>query len=80
VAATALAAVRAAQGRDDEAEELFRAALALTREGGFEVYEIESLQRLTSFLRDRGREDEAAPYEARLSELVPPAKSTARIA
>jgi len=70
-ATTALAAVRAVQGQDGEAEELFRSALALTREGGFEVFEIEPLERLTSFLRDRGREDEAAPYEARLAELSP---------
>ena len=80
-ATTALAAVRAAQGRDDEAEELFRSALELTREGHFEVFEIEPLERLTSFLRDRGREDEAARYEARLAELSPsPPTSTAQIA
>jgi tetratricopeptide (TPR) repeat protein len=79
VATTALAAVRAAQGRDAEAEELFRSVFALTREGGFEVFEIEALERFASFLRDRGREDEAAAYGARLSELAP-ATSTARIA
>ena len=79
VASTALAAVRAAQGRDAEAEELFRSVFALTREGGFEVFELEALERFASFLRDRGREDEAATYEARLSELAP-ATNTARIA
>ncbi len=80
-ATTALAAVRAAQGRDDEAEELFRSALALARAGNFEVFEIEPLERLTDFLRDRGRDDDTAPYEARLAELVPPAPtSTERIA
>jgi class 3 adenylate cyclase/tetratricopeptide (TPR) repeat protein len=79
IAATALAAVRAAQGRDAEAEDLFHSALELTREGGFEVFEVEPLERMTSFLRDRGRGDEAAPYEARLAELSPPAR-TARIA
>jgi tetratricopeptide (TPR) repeat protein len=78
-AATALAAVRAVQGRDDEAEELFRSALELTREGGFEAYEVEPLERFANFLRDRGREDDAAPYEARLAELSPPTR-TARIA
>jgi class 3 adenylate cyclase/tetratricopeptide (TPR) repeat protein len=80
-ATTALAAVRAAQSRDEEAEELFRTALALSREGNLEVYEIEPLERMTAFLRDRGRVDEAAPLEARLAELYPPPPtSTARIA
>jgi class 3 adenylate cyclase/tetratricopeptide (TPR) repeat protein len=79
IAATALAAVRAVQGRDGEAEDLFHSALELTREGGFEVFEVEPLERLTSFLRDRDRADEAAPYEARLAELSPPTR-TARIA
>lgn len=79
-AVTALAAVRAAQGRDEEAEELFRSALELTREGDLEVFEIEPLERLTTFLRDRGREDEAAPFELRLAELYPTPPSAARIA
>jgi class 3 adenylate cyclase/tetratricopeptide (TPR) repeat protein len=79
IAATALAAVRAAQGRDSEAEDLFRSALDLTCEGGFDVFEVEPLTRLTSFLRDRGRADEAVPYEARLAELSPSTR-TARIA
>ena len=43
------------------------------------MFEVEPLERLTNFLRDRGRADEAAPYEARLAELSPPAR-TARIA
>ncbi len=79
IAETALAAVRAVQGRDSEAEDLFHSALELTREGGFVVFEVEPLERLTSFLRDRGRADEAAPYEARLAVLSPPTR-TARIA
>jgi class 3 adenylate cyclase/tetratricopeptide (TPR) repeat protein len=80
-ATTALAAVRAAQGRDEEAEELFHSALALASEGNFHVYEIDPLERLSSFLRDRGREDEASSYEARLAELSTPSPTrTARIA
>jgi tetratricopeptide (TPR) repeat protein len=75
IAETALAAVRAVQGRDVEAEDGFHSALELTREGGFEVYEVEPLERLTIFLRDRGRADEAAPYEARLVELSPPTRT-----
>jgi class 3 adenylate cyclase/tetratricopeptide (TPR) repeat protein len=82
IAATmALAAVRAAQARDDDAEDLFRSALSLTEEGDSKVFEIEPLERFVSFLRDRGREEEAAPYESRLSGLSPPPPSTtARIA
>jgi tetratricopeptide (TPR) repeat protein len=68
----ALAAVRAAQGRDDEAEELFRSTLGLARDGNFEAYEIEPLERYSRFLRDRGREDDAASHDSRLAELSPP--------
>ncbi len=67
----AVGAVRAAQGRDDEAEELFRTALALAEEGGFKVVEIEPLELLVRFLRERGRSNEAASYEERLAELSP---------
>jgi class 3 adenylate cyclase/tetratricopeptide (TPR) repeat protein len=81
VAATqALAAVREAQQRDDEAEQLYVAAIALAREIDFKIAEVEPLERLARFLRQRGREEEAAPYEARRLELVPPDSSTARIA
>ncbi len=79
VATTALAAVRSAQGRDAEAEELFRSALALAEETEFKVLEIEPLERFTRFLRERGRADEAAVYASRLSVLTPPI-STERIA
>ncbi len=78
-AMTALGAVRAAQGRDDEAEELFRSALALAEETEFKVLEIEPLQRFTRFLRDRGRTEEVAAYSSRFSELAP-LTSTERIA
>ena len=44
------------------------------------MYAIEPLERLAAFLRDRGREDEAAPYFARLASLSPPPESTAKIA
>ena len=72
--------MRAQQDRDAEAEELFRATIALARESDFPILEIQPLERLVSFMRERGREAEAAPYEARLAELVPPESSTARIA
>ncbi len=79
-ATQALAAVRAVQSRDAEAEELFHEAIALARESDFPILEVEPLERLVSLLRNRGREADAAPYESRLAELVPPAASTARIA
>ena len=79
-ALTALGAVRAGQGRDAESEELFDEAIDLADAGGMKVYEMEPLERLAAFLRDRGREDEATRYEARLAELSPPPESTARIA
>ena len=53
----------------------------MAREAHHRAFEIEPLERLTSFLRDRGREDDAAPYVARLAELSPPpSTSAARIA
>jgi tetratricopeptide (TPR) repeat protein len=77
----ALAAVRAAQDRCAEAEELFLQSLATAKESEFKVLEIEPLERLARFLRGQGREPDAAPYEARLAELTPPPpSSTLRIA
>ena len=79
--AGSLAMVRSAQGRYDEAEELFREgvdALADTEFGGIE-YEV--LEPYAQFLRDRGRDEEAERVEERLGELMPAAeKSSARIA
>jgi class 3 adenylate cyclase/tetratricopeptide (TPR) repeat protein len=74
----ALGLVRAAQGRDDEAEALMREALGILAETDYRRHEIEHLQALADFLRTRGREPEAAPYEERLAELAP--ASAARIA
>jgi hypothetical protein len=75
----ALGIVRAAQGRDDEAEALLREAVADAR--GFKLFAIEPLKNLAQFLRERGRLEEAAPFEARWAELSPAeAKSAARIA
>ena len=54
-AATALAAVRAAQGRGPEAEELLDSALALAREGDFKVFELEPLARMVDLQREAGR-------------------------
>jgi ATP/maltotriose-dependent transcriptional regulator MalT len=74
----ALGLVRAAQGRDEEAEGLLREALEILGETDYRRKEIEHMRALAEFLRSRGREPEAADYEARLAELVP--VNAARIA
>ena len=80
-AISALASVRAAQHRDDEARDLFQSAIELARKSNFKLYERHPLERLVEFLRDRGRDEDAAPYEARLEELSPPTyEKTERIA
>jgi class 3 adenylate cyclase/ATP/maltotriose-dependent transcriptional regulator MalT len=73
----ALGLVRAAQRRDDEAEELLREAVE-----GFAFYDIRALEHwalryLAQFLRSRGREAEAVAYEERRAALAP--SSTAQI-
>ncbi len=75
-----LAAVRAAQGRDEEAEELYRQALAETK-NGFPALELEVHERLVVFYSERDRDEEAAASQARIAELVSSAPmSTERIA
>jgi Tfp pilus assembly protein PilF len=76
---TALAVVRAGQRVDGEAEELFESAIALARKSQFKTLELDPLRRIVPFLRDRGRDEEAAVYDERLSELSP-TTSTGRIA
>ena len=79
--AGALAQVRAAQGRDDEAEALFHEALAAVSDTGFRSIEHEVLGPFAQFLRDRERYEEAEGLEERLADLLPAAeKSSARIA
>ncbi len=78
----ALGIVRAAQGRDEQAELLLRGAaegLAMTQ---FRAAEPEAIRSLIEFLEDRGRADEAVPFVARLAQLdvAAPAESAARIA
>jgi class 3 adenylate cyclase/tetratricopeptide (TPR) repeat protein len=74
----ALAEVRAAQGRDGEAETLFVDAIESLALYGFRAAESQSVVSALDFFRSRGRDDEVARYEARLAELVP--SSTAPIA
>jgi class 3 adenylate cyclase/tetratricopeptide (TPR) repeat protein len=66
----ALGQVRAAQGRDAEAEKLLREAVEVIGEVVYLPVEVECVRALSQFLRERGREDDAAPYEARLVELA----------
>jgi tetratricopeptide (TPR) repeat protein len=79
-ATTAMAVVRHAQGRDPEADELFRSALGLAQESEFKVLELEPLERFVRFLKEREDLEAASLYEARLAELAPSPESTARIA
>lgn len=73
----ALAEVRAAQGRDAEAEALFHEALEGLEFYGFRAAERQALENALEFFRDRGRDEEAARYEGRRAELTP--SSTAPI-
>jgi class 3 adenylate cyclase/tetratricopeptide (TPR) repeat protein len=68
---TSLGAVRAAQGRDEEAVELLRSAVELAQSTDLKVFELAPLKLLAGILRDRGADDEAAQYEERLAELAP---------
>ncbi|HKI91487.1 MAG TPA: AAA family ATPase [Gaiellaceae bacterium] len=74
----ALGVVRAAQGRDVEAEELMRSAVSELEASGMRTAELEVLEELTGFLHARGRAAEAESYEARVAALSP--SSTAPIA
>jgi class 3 adenylate cyclase/tetratricopeptide (TPR) repeat protein len=67
----ALALVRSAQGRDAEAEELFREALAGLERTDFRLHQVELTEKLVAFLRRRGRTQDASRYEARLVEVPP---------
>jgi tetratricopeptide (TPR) repeat protein len=79
--AASLAMVRAAQGRHENAEELFRAAFDAVAGTDFRQIELEVLERYAPFLRERGREDEADRADERRAELFPAApKSAARMA
>jgi ATP-dependent Clp protease ATP-binding subunit ClpB len=66
----ALATVRAAQGREDEAHELFREALAVVERTEMRWVELEVLCAFAQFLRDSGREDDDPGILARHDELA----------
>ena len=73
----ALAEVRAAQGRDAEAEALFREALEGLEFFGFRASERQALENAIDFYRSRGRDDEVARTKrgARSSRRAAPRRS-----
>ena len=66
----ALGLVRAAQGRDEEAEHLLRDAEEILRPTGFRRHRIAPLEALAELLRSRGREDEARQVDEALGTLL----------
>jgi tetratricopeptide (TPR) repeat protein len=74
----ALGIVRAAQKRDAEAEALIHEAVESLQLYDMRGPERWALRYLVEFYRERGRDEDALPYEARLAELSP--ASTAEIA
>jgi class 3 adenylate cyclase/tetratricopeptide (TPR) repeat protein len=78
-----LAMVRAAQGRDDEAEVLFREAIDLLERSEYTRFLSEPLKAIIQFLEERGRVEDVIGFEERLSELragAVPEETAARIA
>ncbi len=75
-----LGLVRAAQGQDDEAEQLLRQAYETIVVTEHRVNQRETLEALAQFLRERGREDEAVELDERREGLLAAASSAARIA
>jgi Tetratricopeptide repeat len=69
----ALGMVRAAQGRDEEAEALLREAVEILDGTELLLFSVEPLEMLVQFLRERGRDAEAVPFARRLLELAPAA-------
>src|SRR6059058_804261 len=63
--AMALGKVRAAQGRDGEAEELLGEAVEIASSTQHRGCQRDALEALAQFLRERGRDDEAAEPEER---------------
>jgi class 3 adenylate cyclase/tetratricopeptide (TPR) repeat protein len=78
--AMALGLVRAAQRRDDEADELLRQADETISTTEHRMSQRDVLEARAQFLRDRGREEEAAEVDARRERLLAEAESAARIA
>jgi class 3 adenylate cyclase/tetratricopeptide (TPR) repeat protein len=64
-----LAMVRAAQGRDDEAEALFREAIDILERSEYTRFLSEPLKAIIQFLEERGRAEDLVGFEERLAEL-----------
>ena len=75
--ASTLGLVRAAQGRDEEAEPLLREAFDIVSETEHRMQQRDALDALAQFLRERGREDEAAELATRRERVLAEAASTA---
>jgi class 3 adenylate cyclase/tetratricopeptide (TPR) repeat protein len=75
----ALGVVRAAQGRDEEAEQLFGEALDVARGTSNIGVRIYVLGRIAEYFRAHGREAEALAYESEADSLRPPAREPASI-
>jgi class 3 adenylate cyclase/tetratricopeptide (TPR) repeat protein len=71
--AMALGLVRAAQGREEEAEALLREGYAMVADTDHKASQLETRDALAQFLRERGRDEE-------LAALDPAPRSTAKIA
>ena len=69
----ALAQVRAAQGRDEEAETLFAEALEIISDGEHCRILLDIVPPYAAFLRAHAREGDAAALDARLAQRVPTA-------
>ncbi len=68
---TTLGRVRAAQGRDDEAEDLLRDSLAQLANTDYRLLEVAARVALAQFLRSAGRDAEAVDVEAGLPDPLP---------
>ena len=68
---TTLGRVRAAQGRDEEAEQLLRESFALLVNTDYRLLEVAARVALARFLRAAGRDAEATELEAGLPEPLP---------
>jgi predicted ATPase/class 3 adenylate cyclase len=78
-----LALVRAAQGRDDEAEALFRESIEILERSEYTRFLSEPLHAIIQFFEERERVEEVAAFRERLAELRAgdvPEETAARIA
>ena len=78
-----LALIRAAQGRDEEAEVLFRESIEILERSEYTRFLSEPLKAIIQFFEERERLEDVAAFEERLAELragAMPETSAARIA